>query len=544
VNRTATPGVGEASLLRYRAVCCAGLLAALSAASPAGAQATSQERATPLWGTLEPGPHAVGFRTLLLYDPSRPALPSDDGTPPGPEARRRGRQMAIFLWYPARAGGGAPLRVGDYVDLLARAFDFAPLDSARRTDARRLFARQAADLGGDTVSLRAALPAILRLTTAARANAPAAAGRHPLVLFPEYRAPATNGVMAEYLASHGFVVASSRLAGTFEADPDISTRGLETQAADLRFVLAALDSVPFVDRGRLAAMGVGITASGALAFQMRTPEVDAFVSLEGGVTTEGEIEMLRRSPYFDVAAARVPMLAIHAPHPDVDANRLDLYRYSTRHLVHFPGMGEFWFLDYGPLERHAPRIIGAPPGDVAAGFAWAARWVRGFLRAQLAGDSAALAALLAGPPPGPFTAERREGLPAPPPLSGLRALVRRDGVPAVVALYRARRPRDPQPIPAEHLADLASRLGREGRDPDWSGRRALAELRVESDPASARAHFALGSAALQAGDTAAARRHLAEALRLLPADPDPTLGPAARDRLAQRVREALARVGQ
>jgi len=60
------------------------------------------------------------------------------------------------------------------------------------------------------------------------------------------------------------------------------------------------------------------------------------------------------SPFFDVSVVRAPMLAITAPHASVDPERLDLYRYATRHLVHFPTMGEFWFLNFG-MRR--PRLL-------------------------------------------------------------------------------------------------------------------------------------------------------------------------------------------
>ena len=311
--------------------------------------------------------------------------------------------------------------------------DFRPIDEPTRRLAIRKFMELPAALGGDTAALRRELPRLRSLSTAARLDATSAPGRFPLVLFQEYRAPASNSVLAEYLASHGYVVASPTLKGTYDAAPETSVRGIETHVADLRFVLTAVDSLPYVDPDRVAALGVGVAASGALALQMRTPAVRALVSLEGGITTALELGLLASTPYYDPAAVRVPILAITAPHPSVDAARLDIFRYAPRELVHFPHMGEFWFLDHGMLEREVPRIIGGPPGDVSAGFEWGARWVRLFLDAHIRSDASALGALargtpLPGAPDGLVTVGRRPALPPPPTVAEMKQLLEHGGI--------------------------------------------------------------------------------------------------------------------
>jgi hypothetical protein len=515
-------------------------LVGLALAANAGAQPAR----SPLWGTLDRGRYGVGFRELLVRDRSRPALPAAPGAT---STGAPGRQMQVMLWYPTAGTSGTRLRFADYVYTLQHELDFSPLEDTRRAAAIDKFVELPAALGGDTIALRAAMPRLLAFPVTARRRAEPASGHFPLVLFPEWRAPASNSVLAEYLASHGYVVASTTLKGTFDADPEISTRGLETQAADLRFVIAAVDTIRTIDARRLAAIGVGIAASGALALQMRTPAVAALVSLEGGITTEGEIGLVGRSPYFDVASVRSPILAITAPHPSVDPARLDLYRYATRHLVHFPRMGEFWFLNYGMLERYVPRIIGTPPGDTEAGFEWGARYVRRFLDAYLRGDTSAMAWLgerpeQVGAPTGLFTVAAKRGLPPPPTVAQLKAMLTHGGVAELTALAERRIASDSQPIPADYLAELAAWLGG-GRDPDGDTRHDLATLRVRLYPRSARAHFALGMSASRRGAAAQARTHLSESLRLLEADSDPQLDAAARARLRRQAEASLTQLG-
>jgi hypothetical protein len=484
----------------------------------------------------------VGFRQLLLRDVSRPALAAEDGAR---VTSARGRQMQIALWYPARPTTRPRMAYGEYIDRLSQELDFGTIDEPRRRLAERKFMELPAGLGGDTAALRRELARLRTIATGARLDAAPASGRFPRVLFQEYRAPASNNILAEYLASHGYVVASPTLKGTYDASPETTVRGLETHAADLRFVLAAVDSLAYVNADRLGALGVGVAASGALALQMRTPSMRALVSLDGGITTALELGLLAATPYYDVASVRIPILAITAPHPSVDAARLDVFRYAPRQLVHFPRMGEFWFLNYGMLEREVSRVIGTPPGDVTTGFEWGARWVRLFLDANLRSDSAALGALasgLSGAPDGLFTVARREALTPPPTVADLKQLVQRGGVQALDALIDQRRRADSQPIPNDYFAALSSWLGNSGRDPTGRTRHELAARRAALYPQSARARFALGVSAA-ARDSALARAELTEALRLLPGDPDPSLDVAARSRIERQARDALARLG-
>ena len=431
-------------------------------------------------GHLETGPHSVGFRELLLRDVSRPAFePSDAGRP-----------MHIVVWYPARPNTGARMTLGDYIVAAAHETDLRPIDAIRRRAAFDAFVQRSGSMGGDSSALRAALPTLVNESVLARSNAPPSSGRFPLVLFPNWRTPSANSMLSEFLASYGYVVASVSTKGTYDADVEYwSPRGLETMAADLRFTISALDTLSFVDTRRIGAIGVGIAASGALALQMRTPAVAALVSLEGGITTAGEVGLISRTPFFEPANVTAPILAINAPHPSVDVARLDVYRYSTRHLVHFPHMGEFWFLNFGMLEKVVPGVIGTPPGDTEAGFAWGARYVRRFFDTYIKRDSSAREWIAAEPravgaPEGLFTVGVKAGLPAPPNVRELKAMLARGGVSTLDSLVDARIATDPQPIPADYFADLNAWLG--GRDRSGDERRRLAQLRNRLYPSTTR----------------------------------------------------------
>lgn len=507
-------------------------------------QLTAQAPVAPLWGTLRPGAHAVGFKQALLRDASRPVLSAEDGQAIDTGV---GRQMQLLLWYPAAdRQGGTPMRYGDYIDVLAQELDFTPITPSRRHDADEKFISAASGLGSNPDSLRQALPRLRALASAARRDARPAMGRFPLLLLPEWRAPATNHVLGEFLASHGYVVASTTLKGSFDAQVEVSSRGIETQVADLRFLLQWAASHSFVDTRRIVAGGVGIAASGALALEMQRP-LAGMISLEGGVTTELELGLLSGLPFYDPTRVTAPMLVIWAPHPSVDPNRLERFPYAQRHVVHFPRMGEFWFLDYGMLEHEYPGIIGKPPGDSRRGFEAAAKWILAFMDArtrETARATAGLEEMLRTPSAdSTYVAVLRPALPAPLTVAELKQIVVREGVDGLRALVDHRLATDSMPVANDHLATVSQWLGNTGRDRQGTSRLAIARLRVRLFPHSARAQFALGVSANQQADTAMARTALTEALRLLADDLDPALDQPTRLRIRAQSPPILERLG-
>ena len=482
-----------------------------------------------LWRGLEPGPHAVGYRSRLEHDLSRASL----ATPTQP-----GREMRVSLWYPARPSSRGTLSFARYLADLGRR-------TGNRSDAQALsvgrdeFVAVAAGLGGNADTIRAALPRLLELRTAAISDAPAAPGKHPIVLFPDYRSPPTISVMAEYLASHGFVVATVETKGSFDADYDLGLTGMETHVQDLRFVLAHVRTLPFVDGARVAAMGVGISANACVALQMRDPTLRALVSLDGGLMSPFEDGVTRRTPFWDPWAMTVPLLAIDAPHGTLDPSLLDQYRYADLTRVHFPRMSEFHFLAFGAIEGVIPFVIGRPPGNVHAGFTAAARQVRTFLARQLLEGPDSLPPDGAGPD-SLYVVSRRAALPAPPTLSELKSVLAAGGSDSLARGWRNLHARDPEPISMVRFSQVLSWIANVWTgDRDGRHRRAVLELRLEAYPRSTRAHAALAQVHQTAGERDRAKARAQDALALLDADTDPELDARSREAIRGRMRRIV-----
>lgn len=491
---------------------------------------------------LDAGPHQVGFRTLLLRDFGRGPIPA-----PGlATAPTDGRLVTLHVWYPAAAkGDGIPLTLRDYADRLGQNVNATPLDDARRSQARERFIASVGDLGGDRAVAEREAERLLSAGGLATRNAAPLAGKFPVVLFPEYFGPASNSMMAEYLASHGYtVVTVPMLAWRDEVWPGGTPPNFESYIGDLQFALGALVDLPFADRSRIAAMGVGISANAVAALQMRVPLIRAHVSLDGGLISPTEDATLKRTPFFDATAVRTPMLFIWSPHPSLRPELADQYKYADRLWLHLPGMTEFRYLNYGPLDVLVPGLMGASPGDVASGYTWAARYVRAFLDAHLRDNAAAREFLSAAPeangvPAGLIQRRHDAALPAPPSLAEVRQLITERGAGAFTALYRELVAHDPEPFTMAALLELQIWAGSAGRDPDGALRKEVALVRLDAFPRSSRAHYALGMVAVTRNEPDLARTHLAETLRLLDGDPDPSLNDSFRTLIRQRAETAL-----
>jgi len=315
-------------------------LAVLAAGSRLQAQ-------SPLWGSLVPGPHAVGFRAFFESDRSRSWLDAR-ADPPVPGWQRT-RPVRIALWYPARPGDRPHMKFGDYLKLGPRPSG----DSAHVLVSAALEARGSWMLR-DGLGFEA-FDRLLEDPVAAARDAPPLDGPFPLVLYSAgfNDLDVSNFVLAEYLASHGFVVASVPQLGASPLALELapSAADFEMQARDVEFALGLAGSFPFVDRTHLAAVGHSMGGAVSLLLMVRNPEVDAVVGLDASYGLEGRGRPILGSPFFRASAAGAPVLDIRRQAPDGRGSVLDSLRYSDRYLWVMPDIAHGDFVDWALLRR-------------------------------------------------------------------------------------------------------------------------------------------------------------------------------------------------
>jgi len=296
------------------------LLAAILICASVGGQTP------PIWGSLEPGPYAVGFRTIEQYDYSRTFQPTRDyyGNPLEGTAAR---PIQVCYWYPAEANDGAGMIYAEY------AFPY-PEDASFFPFLSQLQNRELGTLFFFMGNSQALVQASMDLELTAVRDAAAKTGPFPLIVYHagERSGYGQNAVLCEYLASHGFVVATTHTAGAATVNAGPLPSDVEASVRDKELVVAAMRGQPMVDPERLGLIGYDYGGSTALIHQMRNYSVDAVATLQGRFLNTGATDTLMENPFYDPLRMLVPWLQVYVDRPS-DLSLLDSLRYAQRYSL-------------------------------------------------------------------------------------------------------------------------------------------------------------------------------------------------------------------
>jgi dienelactone hydrolase len=242
------------------------------------------------------GKYPVGFKLFVREDSTR-TFTLKSGVP-------RSRPIRMFVWHPARvARSKQPMTFRSYVEAEGRGV----------TDAA---ARLSETMGGAALS-ETQLQTVLDSPARAFADAAAAPGRFPLLLL----GGGLNGtayhhtLLAEYLSSHGYLVAAlsplpEREGGRLPFDKT----GLGELVGDMQFALRELAAEPQVDIQRLGLAGWSVGGVALAAVAARDARVDAFVSLDSGLSYDYGLPLLDQ--YIPARRPRpTPLLDLRGPAP-------------------------------------------------------------------------------------------------------------------------------------------------------------------------------------------------------------------------------------
>ena len=352
------PG-GQLKQTRVRPVVVA-ICAALSLATSSFAQVP------PLWGALQPGPERVGFTTVFRFDPERTwARTYDAAGVFVPDSN--GRPVQVSVWYPAQATGPcAGMSFGGAVDVDV----VVPPPLADFASAMRLRNREDA---------HSAVPAerfseLLSTPLHSCAGAPPSGGDAPLVLYAGgLNAPAiSNIVLAEFLASHGFAVASVSLVGAGDAQVTQSRSAIDLEATvrDLEFASTVVRELGLARGARVAVVGHSLGAVAAIIFAARHGNTRAAIGLDGTYGFEGAGSLLTTGFGYDPTRMRAAVLDIRRAEGEQEA-RLDMasvraMKYARRDLV---AIGAMHHSDFTSFAMVADRFL-TPIDPKYAGTRW------------------------------------------------------------------------------------------------------------------------------------------------------------------------------
>jgi len=471
------------------------------------------------FANLETGPQAVGFRVVQEYDYTRTWRNRVDVVTGQPSEGEPARPIQMLVWYPAQKGG-AHLAYADYVRTQASDEDFSVntnsaddfLSAQRKKEASRIGA--------------AATDAAFAHGMWAVRDAAPLPGKYPVVIY----APGVGGVahevadMAELLASHGYIVISSRSLGTHTSPMNTDLEGIESQVRDIQFLLAYAHKLPQADTAHVAAMGWSWGGMANVFAAARDHRIRALVSFDG-----------TREPEFTKKIApeslTVPWLYVQR-HPETvaqlsrkgietsfsllnEARYADVYQlvmYPMRHVDFSSALLRFqrpdWFSDYSRAE-------------VEQAYAWTARYVLEFLNAYLKQDTRAKTFLGRTPgqnggPPHMFRIDYAPAAQGPlPTREGFAAALAQRGFGQASELYKVLHEAHPAfNLTEEEINKWGYQLL--AADPDPSKAIAIFKLGTISYPDSANLHDSLGEAYETAKNKSGALASYSRSLELNP----------------------------
>lgn len=339
-----------------------------------------------LWGDLKPGPYAVGFRSVEKYDYSRTFSPKYDYDG---ELREgvRARPIQICIWYPAaEEAESSPMVYGEYVYSYPEDSRF--IDVLSNLQTREL--QYLNSLIGNNFSL---VLDLMNIKIGAFRDAPHVEGTFPLIIYHPHNQSgfSENAVLCEYLASHGFIVATSHSLGTGTLSAGFNAVDMETLARDKEYIYAFMHEDPHVDNNKLGLLGGGFGGLTSLVMQRRNGDVDAVACLQGLFLFPEFAEFAMDTVFLDAGKVHVPLLIMYAD-DDNEANLsfIDSCTYSSRYIVELDGMQPADFSQYGLISAMAPDTTGVSHETGKRGYETVCRYVLHFFRAQLNGDEASL----------------------------------------------------------------------------------------------------------------------------------------------------------
>jgi len=358
--------------------------------------AVSQD--APLWGGLEPGPYAVGFRSEWSLDETRRyvvQLPQG-GRYDGP------RPILVNLWFPAETVDESEWRShAAYLDVRREEHGLGAFSAALSAHARSIVLQEVA--GKEEAALTEdearAIAEFLGRPTAAFDAATPASGPFPVVVYHSGAGSSfdDDAVLCELLASHGYVVLGS--AFQLEDGSSLGVDGGAGSGRDLEFLLRRARSLPFADPERAALIGHSLGAQAILRHAARPGcTASVLVLLD---TTQDYYALgtpLFASLVAEVRGGRehVRQRMLVAAGPEASFQLVDLLAHAERAYLTLPSLDHNDFIAQGNQRRAWLVERGAEEQDAArvrAEYEDLCRYVLATLDAHLGGKPARLAEL-------------------------------------------------------------------------------------------------------------------------------------------------------
>ncbi len=388
---------------------------------------------SPFSGDLKAGSYASGFQVIGKYDYGRPykrKIDYDGKLVSG----ERARPIQINVWYPAKPNQKPAMLLADYVHLVATEdLGKLRLKGEEESEKRFLQGRWFQGLPEDKVK-----ELLIKSVNAVR-DAEHAEGSFPLVVIANsgsLSAPFSQFVLAEFLASHGYIVASVPSRGA--QSPGLSSRDSGVQMQDLQFLIGQLHDYPSIDRDKLALVGFGLGGLSTALLAMHNTDVDALISLDSLLASRFGYSLIFQNSFYKPNQLTIPILHITAQeaNEDTDYAFFKAAKFSPAQYVKLKGLTPPDFSAIGMLKAMLPPPKEGPTADTKLGYQTLCTYVHHFLNANLKKDSASKEFLRARSA-GDFTlVEFKQAVKTPPTEEQFVQIVRAEGTQKAAAIQK------------------------------------------------------------------------------------------------------------
>lgn len=338
------------------------------------------------------GHHEVGFQVFHEYDYSRTIEQGDVSEGSVASLHKIARPIQITVWYPADSNQEIePLLYQQYIQLMATQREFQYQGNMMEHP----FIKES--LYDNSFIKNSQLEIALKFETKALHNAQAKSGKFPVLVWApgSYGTSFENSTLFEFLASHGFVVASFPAVGMPHAPLDkIGEDGYWTYEAatrDLEFVVGFLQQITSADLNKLGIMGFSLGGGSAINMASRNIMVQAVASLDGSHSSQ-DLEMM---PYIDLDKITIPVMNISGEPNRVVYDGLkhqSAYLLELRKFGHVFFGGSFWIM----LSDHSasnPYAVRGTMDEVILGYSLSAEYLLNFFRGYLNDDQSSISRL-------------------------------------------------------------------------------------------------------------------------------------------------------
>ena len=337
------------------------------------------------WKEFSPGLYAVGYKVIFAFDRSRTWRATRTGKDAF-AADLTGRPVRISVWYPAAPRHTATMRILDYIQPASPA-GFMEANAALERRDRRVMAEMVPPN---------AFESLLNTRMQAHARAVPAEGKFPLVLyFGGINAyTLSNGIMAEVLASHGYIVVTVPSLGPTNAQTEqsYSPAQMESAIRDLEFAWSRIRNDSNVDDPRIAVFGHSLGGTMAMILAMRNANVLAAAGLDGTYGFNDGFDTLTGYYGYAPDRMRAAVLDLRRETKDLNLTAVHAFQFSDRFLVTLSNVlhGDFTTFIVVARAFHLPPPSDAPVGRTIEtgylGFKQTCTIIRWFLDATMKGN--------------------------------------------------------------------------------------------------------------------------------------------------------------